>query len=284
MAFKTLRHTIKESDLYRRVLKPVRIRSRQSWIRLYEIADILIHSFGITFGDTIIVHTSYRHIAKCDFDPGDLVYLLQCLVGSQGNIIMPSFRKSSEFKKQMPFDVLYSLGRNGLINEVFRTEFNTIRSFHPWKSCVVWGNDAEFLVKDHWKSERAFDKNSPYFKAMELGGKFIGIGVNSDYCSFVHTVEDNNLDLIGEVYDDPVFQTIITPNGEVIKHQYRHISAQAQSLHSMSRVRGYLSSPGFQEVKYRRIPFAYADLQYLYTKLLHLAMQNISIYGNSKDK
>jgi len=253
--------------------------SQSSSIKLTDIGYILLEEFDVKYGDTIIVHTSYQNIISTDYDPLDLIFLLQRIVGSQGNIIMPSFRKSKEFKNRIPFNVAKTYGNSGLVNEIFRTECDTLRSAHPWKSCVVWGKDAEYLVKDHHLSERAFDFNSPFYKAMLLGGKHIGIGVSSGKCSFGHTVDDTNLGLFAKVYDAPLSQTIIHEDGHVTEGLYSHISTFAQSMHTVERVKPYLSKDALLDIRYKKIPFSYANLEMYYARLLSLARKGINIYG-----
>lgn len=250
----------------------------KSSIKLSDIANILINDFGITFGDTIIVHTSYRNILKCDYEPEDLIYLLKTIVGSEGNIIMPSFRRTEDFKAGKPFNVKKTIGYSGLINEILRRDSDSLRSAHPWKSCVVWGKDAKYLVEDHWRSVRAFDEKSPYSKAMKLNGKFVGIGVNYDHCSFLHTVEDNNPELIKGIDNVLYSQSMIMPSGEIVESKYSLVAA----VYATRNFNKFMKYPMFQEKKHQNIIFAYGDLRYIYETLLSNIKDENNIYLQSQ--
>ncbi|MCK5133674.1 MAG: AAC(3) family N-acetyltransferase [Candidatus Sabulitectum sp.] len=278
-----IKQSVRKSLLYP-YLKTVLNLFSMSKVNLSQIAELLINDFGIKYGDTIIVHTSYKHISECDYEPEDLIFLLKTIVGSKGNIIMPSFRRSKEFYNQVPFNVKSTKGRSGLINEILRRSPDTVQSIHPWKSCVVWGKDAQELTKDHFKSERAFDENSPYYKAMLLHGKYVGIGVGIEFCSFLHTIEDNNTLLFDEVYDLPITQKIVGLDGSVCERKYRHISKQTMTTQSVPNITKYLLEPYFQDTFIRNIPFSYADLSYLYTTLVKLAEEGVSIHSASSSE
>lgn len=278
--YETIEYIKKHKKLNNIVKRQYRKYS-QSEIILFNISDILINKFNIKYGDTIIVHTSFKHIRKSDFEPEDLIFLLQMIVGSEGNIIMPSFRKSKDFIQQKKFYESKSFGYSGLTNEIFRMNFNVKRSLHPWKSCVVWGKDADYLIRDHWKSTKAFDENSPFYKAKLLNGKYVGIGCGFDNCSFIHTIDDTHTELFGKIYDDPIMQDIVCANGDIISHEYSLISKKWMNLHRFWRIRKYLEKAYCKEVMFKTIPFSCADLSPFYKKMVELAQKGNSIYGDN---
>ncbi len=274
---------LKKYKLYKSFSRYYKKTFTMSKITLSEIRTLLTEKFNIQNGDTIIVHTSYRHISKTDYEPEEIIEALKQIVGPTGNIIMPSFRRSKEFYKQIPFNPAQSRGKSGLINEIFRRTPESVQSLHPWKSCIVWGKDAEELVKDHYKSERAFDENSPYYKAMVMKGKYIGIGVSTIVCSFFHTAEDSTTGLFDELYDPPLIQEIIVNNQIIHKLPYRHIKREAMKKSSPNNVIRHLKEPDFCNTNIRNIPFSYADLHYLYTSIVNLAKQGITLYSDENE-
>ncbi|MCD4650173.1 MAG: AAC(3) family N-acetyltransferase [Candidatus Cloacimonetes bacterium] len=259
-----------------------KIKYKKTKVILEEIVDILINKLQITYGDTLIVHTSLSRFQLTNALPEDVYYVLQKCVGAKGNILMPTFIPVKHLLSTEPYYAGNVPGHNGLINELFRMEPSVLCSTHPWKPIAVWGADAQELISEHHLSERAFDKHSPYYKAMALGAKIIGIGTSFQYLSFAHVIEDVHPELFPPIYTEPIDKICYSVNGEKIAARFGHILPIAQKHHSFENIRKHIDDSFAREFKYREIYFSIADSKKLYMRMLELAQQGITIYGDYK--
>jgi hypothetical protein len=62
-------------------------------INLYEIGYILMNTFNAKYGNSIIVYESIIKRAKLDFEFEDLLYLINTIVGEEGEVIVSSQSK-----------------------------------------------------------------------------------------------------------------------------------------------------------------------------------------------
>ncbi len=249
-------------------------------LTLEELRNILHNVFKIKQGDVIFVHTSFSYIDPVDFEPEDVIELLKEIVGSDGTVAMPSFvnPKRKNYREEI-FNVKKTMGSSGLINELFRMSPGTVRSPHPVRSVVAWGKHAEYLTCEHHKSTYSFDEDSPFYKLVLLKAKIFGIGTDFRHFSFIHTVEDMNLELFPPLYTDTYPKTIILKDKTQITGEYAHSLNKLTQYNSFENIRKYFDKKQLFLHKCNSIPFFYADATYAYNKGVELAEKGRTIYG-----
>lgn len=249
-------------------------------IKLAKIADIIINDMNITRNDIVMVHTSLQYINLVDSQPEDLIYLLKMIIGSRGTLLMPTFARNhyTVLNSELPYNIRNAFCSTGLINEVFRQMPDTIQSCHPLKSVAAWGRMANYFTEDHYKSEFAFDQNSPFYKLFLLKAKIIGIGVPLEYFSFLHTVDDTNDKYFPKRYSEPIKKEIIDSNGEKKFGYYRYNLPEVVKQTSPYRISKYFEEDEMREFKKSGVPFFWANAEKVYDKTLYLAKKGITIY------
>jgi len=136
---------------------------------------------GLKKGMNVYVHSSLSSFGYIEGGPNTVLEVLDDIV-NDGTIIMPTF---THFKKEFNLnDVCWT----GKIAETFRLQNNTHRSVHPTHSVAARGKDANYLIKDHEKSERPFDENSPFYKLTRLDSYILMLGTENN--SMIHYVQD----------------------------------------------------------------------------------------------
>lgn len=146
-----------------------------------------LESLGITTGDTVMVHASWRHFYAYDGSPQSFINKLYNLVGPTGTILMPSFGDNLEY-----FDVKNTPSRAGVLSEVFRNYKGVIRSECSHFSVSGIGQEAEKILNTHKYSEFGFDYNSPYYLITQIPNvKIINLGMGKYpiKTTLVHCVE-----------------------------------------------------------------------------------------------
>jgi aminoglycoside 3-N-acetyltransferase len=158
-----------------------------------ELTDLLTNRFELKKGDVVFVHSSVDKL-NINFTPFRILSLLFEIVGDEGTLLFPAWhfteRAEEYLRKGKIFDVRKSPSALGLISELARRHPNAKRSLHPTTSIVAIGRQAEYLIKDHGTSVYPCDESSPFYKMMEFDAKIIGLGVSTEFLSFVHCPED----------------------------------------------------------------------------------------------
>ena len=132
-----------------------------------------LREMGIVEGDTIFVHSSFSSFGFVKNGPMEVINSLIKVVGAKGNVCMPSFGPLLDGKT---FDAGKTPSALGKITDVFWRLPQAKRSLSPTHSVACVGMDAESLTNGHLLDNTPFSKNSPYFKAMEKGGKVVCLG------------------------------------------------------------------------------------------------------------
>ena len=116
---------------------------------------------GLKKGMNVYVHSSLSKFGNIDGGADSIITVIKD-IAQDGTIMMPTFTyPKKEFSINDPC-------WTGKIAETFRLQENIKRSIHPSHSVVCYGKLADYLIKDHIKSKRPFDKNSPYEKFAKL--------------------------------------------------------------------------------------------------------------------
>ena len=169
-----------------------------------------LREMGIVEGDTIMVHTSMSKMGYVQDGPRGVIEALQEVVGTTGNVCMPSSPNPAlqlKFVQDSPiFDRANSPSKMGAITEIFRTTSGVLRSFHPTEPVCAAGPDAEWLTNGHFGEETPYTKSSPFYRVMEKRGKILYVGVTLiNAGTNLHTLEDA-VDFKYPVYTEKKFR------------------------------------------------------------------------------
>jgi aminoglycoside 3-N-acetyltransferase len=143
-------------------------------------------SLGVTGGDTLLVHSSYKSFGEVDGGPATVNRALEAALGAEGTLIMPTF--NFDFNKGSPWDVRTTPSKMGVLTELVRTDPRAKRVFHPFYSFAILGKHAEMLGSLRYKS--AYERNSVFGKLRDLNGKIMVIGLSyTNSMTFFHHIE-----------------------------------------------------------------------------------------------
>jgi aminoglycoside 3-N-acetyltransferase len=144
-------------------------------------------TLGLTSGDTLLVHSSYKSLGGVDGGPQTVIDALLEVLTPAGTLIMPNF--NFDFCKGEPWDVRSTPSRMGVITELVRMDPRAIRVFHPIYSFAVIGKHAETLTAERYAS--SYGKGSVFGKLRELDGKMMVVGLPTPHAhTFFHHVEE----------------------------------------------------------------------------------------------
>lgn len=147
-----------------------------------------LQELGLKKGDTLLVHSSLRSFGSVEGGPDTVIQTLLDVIGSRGNLVMPTLSFSSIDEQDPFFDINETPSDCGIVTETFRKLPGVIRTVHPFSSAAVFGPDASFLADDH--APTPCGKESPYYKVYQLRGYslFMGVGLKSN--TLFHVAEE----------------------------------------------------------------------------------------------
>lgn len=135
--------------------------------------EMLLAKAGITPGDTLIVHCSWRNCFMIKATPEEAIQSIKKVLTDEGTLLMPCYPYNYE-----NFDVRNDPSAAGVLSEVFRKMPNTLRSSFPKGTMCGQGKYAKEILESHILSRYQFDENSPYYRAIvEHDAKILLLGM-----------------------------------------------------------------------------------------------------------
>lgn len=197
-----------------------RIRRIEVPIALSDFEKAL-YNLGVEAGQVLFVHSGADWLRTVEGGPMKVLELIRNILGDEGTLAMPSFPftgLASEYVATEIFDVRRSPSKMGLLTELFRRLPGVNRSLHPTHPVCALGKMASHLTNSHHLDSHPFGIYSPFARIEEEGGLIIMIGVNSDFLTHVHVVEDQMGNSFSfEVYlQDPIEVSVINKEGETV--------------------------------------------------------------------
>ncbi|MBK7172885.1 MAG: AAC(3) family N-acetyltransferase [Bacteroidales bacterium] len=250
-----------------------------------EFSKILTDQLGIGKGSVVFIHSSIDNL-NIRFDVIKLLDILISTVGENGTLLFPAwhfnYRAEDYLRKKLVFDVRRSPSVMGLLSEAARRHPDSIRSIHPINSIVALGKNAAELTEMHGTSIYPCDETSPYYKLMKYEGKIIGIGVDTNFLSFVHCPED----ILKEKFPvktrlDEVFDaTVKTPDGQfqVVRTLASHPQIKNNDITAF--VHQYIDPSICRNLNFRGNRFFTARSVALFDEMIRLAKENKTIYSD----
>lgn len=266
--------------MYRRILKKIyKPLSEQ------DFKDILHDRLGVREGSVLFIHSSIDAL-NIQFSVYRLFEILLESVGDSGTLVFPAwhftYRAEDYLAKDLVFDVKRSPSVLGLLSEIARRYPSAVRSIHPINSIVAIGRNADDIVGEHGESIYPCDESSPYYKMMKYKGIIIGIGVDTNFISFVHCPEDvlkskfpikTRLD---KVYDAKVKM----PDGSVkiVKTLVAHPQIKNNDITAF--MNKYVNKSVCENFRIRGNRFFVAHSQELFDTMVALSKENKTIYSD----
>lgn len=146
-----------------------------------------LRRLGLKAGDLVMVHSSLRSLGMVEEGAQTVVDAFLDVLGPSGTLVGPSFTFRSVGSASFVFDVLNTPSEMGAVSEEIRRRAGRRRSAHASHSVSVIGPLASELFACYGAS--AWDSESPLAKVIQLGGKFLLLGVTYQSFTAVHVLE-----------------------------------------------------------------------------------------------
>ncbi len=247
-----------------------------------EFSGIVTDTLGAARGDVLFIHSSVDQL-HLGFPFHSVLRILKDVVGQDGTLLFPTFPKpvaNQVFRRGCIFDVRKTPSCVGVLTELARIDRHAVRSLHPTKAvCAIGKHAREFVDSHHWVP-RPYDKTSPFHRIMKYGGKILGLGVHSDYMSFVHCVEDHmGSSFPVRVYAEELFEgACIDYDGQpTVVKTYRH-DRRKQRENISAFMAKHVDSTVCADLDVCGRKFFRADSRGVFEAMLSLAGEGKTIY------
>lgn len=244
--------------------------------------DIINNQLELKKGDNVLIHSSIDSL-NLDIPILRILDILIDTVGKEGTILFPTYPVLSSFKflkNDSIFNIKKTLSYTGFLTELARRTKGSIRSLHPTKSVCAIGALAKELTYEHHLSPYPYDYCSPYYKLTEVNGKSIGIGVDSNYFSSTHIVDDYLKDNFPvKVYHDYLFNAkCVDYDGfEKIVPTYAHILYKMK-FNIPKYFNNYIDKSIAMDFQIGGNKFFKVNSKELFSRMIELARRGITIY------
>jgi aminoglycoside 3-N-acetyltransferase len=248
--------------------------------------DLLAQKLGISSGDTLFIHSSVDFL-NVNFSPLQLLKILMDVTGKEGTLIFPAWHTNVRAEEYLQsenniFDVKRSPAVLGLLPELARRLPGAQRSLHPINSIVALGKNAEEVVSGHEQSIYPCGESSPYYKMLKYNAKIVGIGINSNFLSFVHCPEDIMKDdfPIQTRTDESYIGKVRLSANETVHVRTLAAHKNIQNRNIPAFLRKHVPKNIFSVYQIRGSEFYTVDANALFHKIIELAKRNITIYNS----
>jgi len=143
--------------------------------------------FGVTKGDVLLVHSSYKSFGGVEGGPQTVIEALKHILSKEGTLIVPTFNYN--FCDGEPYDIKKTPSKMGVISELIRNDSNSKRSLDPVFSFAIFGKHRDYLA--NLRYYHSFGPDSIFAKLRELDAKIMIIGLTyNESVTFFHHIEE----------------------------------------------------------------------------------------------
>ena len=236
-------------------LKPIYLSAKSKVVRTmysYASEDLAaeLKKFGLTSGDTLMMHSGFNQFNGFSGSPEDVIDILLDILGPTGNLLMMSMAYGGSSQRyaeaQKVFDVAKSPSALGLISETFRRRENVVRSANPLHPILAAGPLAKWLTMDHEKITHSCGRRSPFARLLNVDGKFLFFDAIFRSLTFVHYLEDLHRERLPvSLYDpQPVNLDVKLNDGKTITAKQFLFSTQARERRNFETIENAMRDSG----------------------------------------
>lgn len=158
--------------------------------RDYQIIKEDLGALGLSKGDAVLLHSSYKSMGGLEGGIQTFVEALLSVIGDTGTLIAPTLTFVEVSNTNRVFDYLNSPSCVGAISEFVRKMDGAKRSINPTHSCAAIGNKRDWYVGSHQNDHTPVGPNSPIWKLQEDGGKVLMLGCRLTSNTSMHGIEE----------------------------------------------------------------------------------------------
>ncbi|WP_314067745.1 AAC(3) family N-acetyltransferase [uncultured Vagococcus sp.] len=184
-----------------------------------------LEALGITPGDRLLVHSSYKAVGKVEGGPVGLIQGLMSYV--EGLLIFPTHTWRQINKGNPLFDPATEPACVGILPNTFMAQAGVVRSLHPTHSVAAYGAEAEAFVAGEEVIATPCGRQGCWGKLLDVDAKILFLGATLKTNTFIHGVEEWN-GIPNRLTVEREALQIKLPSGIIEAPQHRHIGDVSQ--------------------------------------------------------
>ena len=259
------------------------VRTRRLWLdkkiyrRPIEVAELRqrLIELGVTRGRTVWVQSSWNEFFNVPMKPSEVIELLRDLIGPEGTLAMPAFPINPDPGKVFMVD--RAPVSTGLLCEVFRRLPDAQRSIHLGSSVCAIGPNADFLIRDHHRTNMSWGKDSPFCRLMDVDARMIGLGATFNFMTPLHAVECllyDEVPFFHQVFNGTIRYRWKRASGETGEHEYLKRGGDIRP----QRLRRYFGPEICTDTKLSNLKMMAADAKPFIEHAIALGRKGITMY------
>lgn len=148
-----------------------------------------LERLGVRKSDTLLVHSSFKSLGRI---PYSAIAFLSAFIDylSEGTLLLPALSYENVSDRNPCFDLRKTKSCIGYLPEVFRKNFDVIRSIHPTHSVCAIGREARSITHRHREDSTPCGPNSPFSLLPEYSGKILMLGCGLHPNTSMHAIEE----------------------------------------------------------------------------------------------
>lgn len=249
----------------------------------YNAQDLvsIMSEMGMKNGSVVCVHASMKEFYNYEGTATDLIKAILNVIGPEGTLIMPAFPSGDlSGRKDYIFNAMTDKTGAGYLAETFRKFPGVKRSINVRHSVCAIGAQADFLLRDHFKSENCWDENSPWYRMCQLDALVFNLGLPREYMgTFHHCVESllrNEHPYFAQFFNKRVINKYYDKDGDVM--QYTSTECFIERRTREKNIFKYFDSEDWQIRKISNLEIKVFYSKSALTKMIELGRKGITVY------
>ena len=174
---------------------------------------------GITQGDCVLIHTSYKAVGDVEGGPDALLDAF-CEYLKDGLFLVPTHTWGVVNRQNPIYDVRESVPNIGLLPRIAARRSDGVRSLHPTHSIWGHGREAAEFLRGEELAETPAPVGGAWCRLGERGAKILLVGVGLNRHTFIHAVDE--IAALDDRLSEKIWEvTVIDAEGRRITHPYR---------------------------------------------------------------
>jgi aminoglycoside 3-N-acetyltransferase len=243
-------------------------------VAIDELRQLLI-DLGVTRGRTVWIHSSWNEFYNVPLKPREMIGLLRDLIGPNGTLAMPAFAIDQNPDKVFLVD--RAPAYTGMLCEIFRRNPDVKRSIHLTSSVCALGPNAEYLLKDHHRTDMPWGEHTPFCRLAELDARMLGLGAGFQYMTLLHTVECllfDEVPFFRQIFDGTVKYRWRRASGDTGEHEFRRRIGDIRPL----RLRRHFGPDICVDAKISNLKVLAGDARPFIERAVELGRKGITMY------
>jgi len=149
----------------------------------------ILQSFGVPRDGALIVHSAIATLSRQGVRAEAMIESVLDYM-ADGDVFMPTMTWRAVTPAQPKWDEMKTPSHTGVLSEIFRKNYSTVRSIHPTHSVAGRGPNAAMLLSRHHLDIRPVSANSPYGLLRDYETYILLLGVGLESCTAIHLPEE----------------------------------------------------------------------------------------------